>query len=252
MSINRKSTRRLPMPESAATAASLLRQLRRLGNPVHAAGAARFFKTGPGEYGAGDRFLGIRVPVLRLLARDHEALSLGEARGLLGSEWHEARLLALLILVRRYRRGPAAERDAIHELYMSELAHVNNWDLVDSSAECLVGAHLGPEAGGVLTRLAKSPVLWERRVAMIATFHGIRHGEPGEALRVAALLLGDPHDLIHKAVGWMLRTTDANRPALNAFLDRHAARMPRIMLRNALEHYAPDERARYLAMGKPR
>ena len=249
--MNRRS-QLVPKTETAGTAASLLRQLRRLGNPVQAAGAARFFKSAPGQYGAGDRFLGIRVPVLRQLARDHEALSLDEARVLLGSEWHEARLLALLILVRRYRRTTDAEREAIHNLYMSELAHVNNWDLVDSSAECLVGAHLGPKDRGVLTRLAKSSVLWERRVAMIATFHGIRRGEPGEALRIATLLLGDPHDLIHKAVGWMLREAGKRDEAvLRQFLDRHAASMPRTALRYAIERFPAALRKHYMTRPSP-
>ena len=172
----------------------------------------RFFKTGPGEYGAGDRFRGIRVPILRGLARKYQDLSLAEAGRLLQSTFHEDRLLALLILIRHYYRGGQVARDEIHRLYLENTRWVNNWDLVDVSAPHLVGHYLGDRPNDTLTRLAASGNLWERRMAIIATFHFIKQNDFDETLRIARILLGDPEDLIHKAVGWMLREVEKRRP----------------------------------------
>lgn len=179
--------------------------MRMLGNRSRARVVQRYFKTGPGEYGAGDRFLGISVPVLRRLARAHQDLSLPEVTALLRSPWHEERVLALLILVRQYAKGTAREREVIHRLYLRNRRRVNNWDLVDCSAEYLVGAHLGGGNRELLQRLAASKSLWDRRIAVLATFHYIKRGEYRHTLRLARILLRDSHDLIHKAVGWMLR-----------------------------------------------
>lgn len=217
-------------------------------SPSRAAAVQRFFKTAPGEYGAGDRFLGIRVPVLRKLAAKYQALSLRGLSRLLRSPWHEERLLALLILVRQYARAEPAHREAIYRLYMSRTAQINNWDLVDCSAEHIVGAHLRDGKRTRLLRLAISEVLWERRIAIMATFYYVKRGEFADTLRVARLLRDDPHDLIHKAVGWMLREVGKrSRTVEEEFLQQHAKRMPRTMLRYAIERFPQQLRRRYLA-----
>src|SRR6185369_12512908 len=208
--------------------------MQRVADPVHAEGVRRFFKTAPGEYGAGDRFLGLRVPQVRTIAARHQDLSLRDLSALLASPWHEERLLALFILTHQYARGDARRRQAIFDLYMRRTAKVNNWDLVDCSAGQIVGAHVYPRGRSRLTRLARSKLLWERRIAIMATFYSIRRGEFEDTFQIARLLLDDPHDLIHKAVGWMLREVGKqDRAAEEAFLRRHASRMPRTMLRYA-------------------
>ena len=219
-----------------------------LADPARAEGVSRFFKTAPGQYGAGDRFLGIRVPALRTLAVRYQSLSLRELSALLASPWHEERLLALLILVRQYSRAEPADREKIYRLYVSRMARINNWDLVDCSAEHIVGAHLRGGTRAPLLRLARSTVLWERRIAIIATFHYIKRGEFDDTLRIARLLLDDRHDLIHKAVGWMLREVGKrDRAVEEAFLQQHAKRMPRTMLRYAVERFPLRLRRRYLS-----
>lgn len=219
-----------------------------LGTPARVAVTKRYFKTGPGEYGHGDRFLGLSVPAVRSVVRAHRDLPLREVTALLRSEWHEERLLALLILVDQYRRGGQRLRDEIHALYLRNTKYVNNWDLVDSSAPYLVGAHLPAGKRGILTRLAKSGDIWERRIAMLSTLHFIKRGEFGDALRIATLLVDDEEDLIHKAVGWMLREIgDRDREAEEGFLRQHAHRMPRTMLRYAIEKFAESTRRHYLA-----
>ncbi|HET6396827.1 MAG TPA: DNA alkylation repair protein [Pseudoxanthomonas sp.] len=223
------------------------RQLHALADPAVAAGMQRFFKTGPGEYGEGDRFLGIRVPALRRLARAHRALPLDAVLELLRSEWHEARLLALLVLVEQHRRGDGRARAAIHRAYLAHARHVDNWDLVDASAVDLVGPHVDPGDPVLLVRLAGSGSVWERRIAVIATFHWIRRGEFGPALRIAEQLLHDPHDLIHKAVGWMLREVgNRDRTREEAFLASRYHGMPRTMLRYAVERFPEARRRQYL------
>jgi 3-methyladenine DNA glycosylase AlkD len=222
-------------------------RLHEIGDPEHARFVAGYFRTGPGEYGHGDRFLGIRVPALRALVREYRGVSLDAAAGLLRSEWHEARLLALLLLADGYKRGDADARDAIYRLYLENLDRVNNWDLVDLSAPGIVGAHLGKGDRSLLDELARSEVLWERRIAIIATQHFIRKGDFSTTLRIAEVLVDDRHDLIHKAVGWMLREVgDRDRAAEEAFLRRHHRTMPRTMLRYAIEKFPPDLRQRYL------
>ena len=208
----------------------------------------RFFKTGPGDYGAGDRFLGVSVPQLRQLARQYQDLALGQVSRLLSSPWHEERLLATLMLVRQYRRGTWHQREAIYRLYLRRRVRINNWDLVDSSAEHIVGAHLRKGDRSILRRLANSRRVWDRRIAIIATFHYIKRGEFAETVRLARLLLADPHDLIHKAVGWMLREAGKrDRTVTERFLRRHGKRMPRTMLRYAIELFPSRLRRRYLA-----
>lgn len=220
-------------------------------DPVSAEFSMRYFKTGKGEYGEGDRFRGgFNSAALRQFARDCEKFSLGETLKLLKSPFHEDRLIALLILVRAYTRGDEATQQRIFHAYLANTKYINNWDLVDVSAAYIVGPHLQDGSRALLTTLARSPSLWERRIAMVATAHFIRHGDAKDALHIAELLLEDDQDLIHKAAGWMLREVGArcSRDVLRTFLDTHAAVMPRTMLRYSLEHFDAGERARYMAM----
>jgi 3-methyladenine DNA glycosylase AlkD len=226
-------------------------QLRALANPLVASHSSRFFKTGPGEYGEGDRFLGIRVPVLRRVAHEHRAARVSTAFALLRSPLHEERLLALLLLVAAFARADEHGRERIHRGYLRAIRrYVNNWDLVDTSAPTIVGQHLEAHGHQALYELARSTNLWERRVAVLASFWFIKRRDFAAALAIAELLLEDEHDLIHKAVGWMLREI-GNRDAKAAarFLDRHCRRMPRTMLRYAIEKLPVARRRAYLAGG---
>ena len=223
------------------------RRLAALASPAHAETAQWFFKTGPGAYGEGDRFLGIRVPVLRALVREYAAMPLPAVSRLLQSRWHEERLLAVLMLVRLYDRGSAEARAAIFSLYLDSLRWINNWDIVDASAPHIVGRHLAGRGRATLMRLARSGHLWSRRVAVVATQHDIRKGDFGDILALAPLLLTDEHDLIHKAIGWMLREVgDRDRAVLEEFLAEHASKMPRTMLRYAIEKLPPSHRKRHM------
>ncbi|MFA4903329.1 MAG: DNA alkylation repair protein [Desulfobaccales bacterium] len=222
-------------------------ELARLGDTRQAAILQRFFKTGPGEYGEGDRFRGIRVPVLRKLTRKYRQLPLAEAVELLRSAFHEDRLLALFVLMDHYYQGEDAVRSRIHHLYLEHTTFVNNWDLVDASAPHLVGHYLRERDKSLLSRLAVSPVLWERRIAIMATFAFIKEGNFDETLRIARLLLGDSEDLIHKAVGWMLREVGKREMTLaETFLLAHYRKMPRTMLRYAIEKFPETKRQAYL------
>jgi 3-methyladenine DNA glycosylase AlkD len=204
------------------------------------------------EDDAADTFIGVRMGEVFALAKQCVLTPPAEIERLMESDIHEARAAAMSIMAKQYqaKKTTPERKQELFDLYLRRHDRINNWDLVDLAAYYVIGPHLLDRPRDVLYQLAKSGSPWERRTATLATFSFIRRGQFDDAFAIAELLLDDPEDLVHKAVGWMLRTTDGNRPALNAFLDRHAARMPRIMLRNALEHYAPDERARYLAMGK--
>ena len=229
------------------TATSALKRLRAIANPEDAKFLQRFFRTGPGEYGEGDRFLGIRVPDTRRIAREMRDMPLSQIEKLLHSPYHEARLLAVILLGDAYERGTAAQRDAVFRLYLRNASRVNNWDLVDVSAPNVVGAHLATRPRTRLDKLARSRNLWERRIAIVSTHHFIRNREYDDTLRIARILLRDTHDLIHKAVGWMLREVGKrDRAPLEAFLAEHAHEMPRTMLRYAIEHFSPSERRRYM------
>lgn len=229
------------------SARAIERRLRALGDPERAKHSLRFFRTGPGQYGEGDRFLGLTVPVIRAEARELKDAPLDTLAGLLQSPWHEARLLALVVLVGQYRRGSEEQRAAIYRLYLNSTNRTNSWDLVDVSAADIVGAHLREGDRSLLDRLARSPSLWERRIAIIATQHFIRRGEFADTLRIAAVLIGDAEDLIHKAVGWMLREVGKrDREAEETFLRRYASRMPRTMLRYAIERFPERLRRQYL------
>jgi 3-methyladenine DNA glycosylase AlkD len=228
--------------------AALRAELRRLADPRQAKNLQWFFKTGRGEYGEGDVFLGLRVPDLRRLAKIHRDLPTAAVRGLLASRFHEERMLALFILVLRYDRGDEAEREAVFRLYLASRRRVNNWDLVDCSAPHIVGRHLLDRDRRLLYRLARSRSLWERRIAVLATFWLVREGQFTDSLRLAEFLLADREDLIHKATGWMLREVgNRDREAAARFLRRHCRTMPRTMLRYAIEKLPEAERRRYLA-----
>ncbi|MCE9613694.1 MAG: DNA alkylation repair protein [Lentisphaerae bacterium] len=221
--------------------------LKRFGNARDAAVAASFFKTGPGEYGEGDVFVGVRVPQIRQLVRLCDALPEVDVVSLLQHRVHEARLLALLIMVRRFQRGDDLRRARLYDLYWRHREWINNWDLVDVSAEHILGGHLWSRSRVPLDRLAGSRRLWDRRLAVLATFHFIRRGEFGPTLRLALRLLRDEQDLMHKAVGWMLREVgNRDRAVEEAFLLKHYRRMPRTMLRYAIEKFPEARRQQYL------
>jgi 3-methyladenine DNA glycosylase AlkD len=187
------------------------------------------------------------VPALRKLSKEWTSIPVAEALKLLQSRWHEARLLALMILVRNYERGDETTRDEIYRHYLAYSCRITNSDLVDTSAPAIVGAHLLERDRAPLYMLAKSTSLWERRIAIISTQHFIRCGDFADTLRIAEILLGDPHDLIHKATGWMLREVGKrDQPALERFLRKHARRMPRTMLRYAIERFPVEVRAGYM------
>ena len=226
---------------------TLQRRIRSLRNPEDARFLQRFFKTGPGEYGEGDRFLGIRVPTMRQLVRDYRGAAIPAARLLLKSPFHEERLVGLLLLVRAYGRATPEAKTQIYRFYLANTKRVNNWDMVDCSAPQIIGVHLLERNRRVINRLARSRNLWERRIAVLATQTFIRNGEYDVTLDLARQLLRDPHDLMHKAVGWMLREVgNRDRAVLERFLDRHAARMPRTMLRYSLEKFPVALRRRYM------
>ena len=227
--------------------ATIRKELESLGDPRQAAILQRFFKTGPGEYGEGDVFRGIRVPVVRKLAGKYRHLSLTDTTRLLQSPCHEDRLLALFILIQRYYGGGRVTKDAIHRLYLDHAGSVNNWDLVDATAPHLLGHYLRDRGKEPLTRLAASGILWERRMAIRATFAFIKQGDFDETFRIAQILLNDPEDLIHKAVGWMVREVGKREVnAAEAFLRTHYRKMPRTMLRYAIERFPEGARQAYL------
>jgi 3-methyladenine DNA glycosylase AlkD len=221
--------------------------LRQLADPANAAHAQRYFKTGPGQYGEGDRFLGIRVPVLRRLAPRFAGADLPVLLELLHSPWHEERLFALLLMTARFVRGNDREQAAVYDLYLANTRWINNWDLVDCSAHQIVGPFLEHRDRVVLRDLAVSASLWERRIAIIDTLHFTRQHDFADCLAVAGLLLHDPHDLIHKAVGWMLREVGKrDQAAEEAFLREHCLVMPRTMLRYAIERLPQATRTAFL------
>ena len=230
------------------TAAALQRQLKALGDADTARHSQRFFKTGPGEYGEGDVFVGVRVPVVRKLAKQFSELSLDQVTKALASPLHEVRLCALIILVGQFSRGGEAEQGRIYRLYLDSTQRINNWDLVDASAHKIVGPWLARRPRKPLYKLARSNNLWERRIAIMSTFHFIRQSDFDETLAIAELLLADGEDLIHKAVGWMLREVgNRDRKTELGFLNEHGSKMPRTMLRYAIEKFPEADRQRFLA-----
>jgi 3-methyladenine DNA glycosylase AlkD len=237
--------------EAKVTISGIRRALKQNADERKAAVLRRFFKTGPGEYGEGDRFLGITVPVLRRLAGQYGDLPLAGSEWLLRSPVHEERLLALLILIGRYRKGSASEKTRIYRFYLRNLRGINNWDLVDLSAKPILGAYLFDRDKTPLYRLIESPSLWERRIGLLATFYFIEKNQFRDTLRMAARLLSDKEDLMHKAVGWMLREIGKRAPGVEErFLRKYASRMPRTTLRYAIERFPQAKRLAYLRKGR--
>jgi 3-methyladenine DNA glycosylase AlkD len=229
------------------TATAIRKELHALAASETALSQQRYFKTGPGQYGEGDVFLGIKVPPLRALAQCRRDAGLDTIAELLDSPYHEERLFALLLLMQFYQHGDDANRTAAYELYLSKTHRINNWDLVDLSAPHIVGLHLQGRSRNILHKLARSPMLWERRISIIATLHFIRLNDFDDTLRIAAILLQDKHDLMHKAAGWMLREVGKrDLAAEEEFLKLHYRDMPRTMLRYAIERFPERKRENYL------
>lgn len=224
------------------------KEIRRQASPTRAHVSARFFKTKKGEYGEGDIFIGLTVPQCRILANQFLPLSLTQIKKLLASKIHEERMIGLLILVRRFETGSEKERTSIYNFYLNHTRFVNNWDLVDLSADKIVGVYLYKKSHSILYTLVVSKNIWERRIAIIATFAFIKQGEYRPTLDIALKLLQDKHDLIQKAVGWMLREVGkkCSKAVLVDFLKQHAHIMPRTMLRYAIERFPDRERKRFL------
>ncbi len=228
---------------------NLKKELQELKNPERAGASQRYFKTGKGQYAEGDVFIGLTNPVMRGLAKKYFQLSYPELQELLNSKIHEYRLVALLILVHKYKKAKKdrLERRRIYELYLKNTRNINNWDLVDISAPHIVGDFLQREGTGILPGLAKSENIWERRIAVLSTFPFIKKNQFGETLAISELLMNDEHDLIHKAVGWGLREVGKkNRGVLEIFLMTRYKKMPRTMLRYAIEKFPEDKRKDYL------
>ncbi len=226
----------------------LRRDLRAAVDPAKAKYLPRFFKTGAGQYAEGDQFIGVTVPAQRVIAKKYQPiLGLGDLQILLQSPIHEERLTALILLVNKFARATIEDQTAIYDLYLANTAYINNWDLVDASAEFIVGPYLGDRDKTILETLAQSPSLWERRIAILATFHYIKQRNYNWPLRIINLLLADREDLIHKAVGWMLREIGKrDRQVLITFLATHYRTLPRTTLRYAIEHFDTDTRQNYL------
>ena len=232
------------------TAKEISKRLQKMGNKEDARFLQGFFKTGVGQYGEGDIFLGIRVPELRKLSKEYKNLPLKEVLPLLRSPYHEVRLFALILLVNAFAKGDETIQKKIYDLYVANTGYINNWDLVDLSAPNIVGAFLMERSRKPLYQLTKSKILWERRIAVLATFYFIKNNQFDDSLKTAGILLQDKEDLIHKAVGWMLREV-GKRDIVSAesFLQKHCRVMPRTMLRYAIERFTPAKRRKYLDGG---
>ena len=206
-----------------------------------------FFKTGAGQYAEGDEFIGVSVPKLRIIAKEFKSLPIADIEKLLKSQFNEERLLALIILTEQYKKSDAQAKEELYQFYLKHLQYVNNWNLVDASAHLIVGAHLLHKDKNLLVDLAQSKNLWDRRIAIVATWYFIRNNYLEWTFKLATMLLADTQDLIHKAVGWMLREAgQKNESELIAFLETHATDMPRTMLRYAIEKLPEDMRKSYL------
>ncbi|MEI6650664.1 MAG: DNA alkylation repair protein [Candidatus Moraniibacteriota bacterium] len=231
------------------TASKIIKRLRSIGTPEKAKALSGFFKTGKGQYGEGDIFLGVMVPRQREIAKEFRDLSFVEIEKLLASPYHEARLTGLLILTYEFEKADDGKRKEIYDFLLDHRFAMNNWDLVDVIAPKIVGEYLLSHRSErkILRTFSKSDNLWERRIAIVSTFAFIREGEFEDTLAICETVLDDKHDLIHKATGWMLREVGKrDEKTLRTFLDRHASRMPRTMLRYAIERLPERERKRYL------
>ena len=203
----------------------------------------KFFKAGKGEYGEGDRFLGVTVPNIRAIAKLHKDISIEEIRELIQSEWHEVRLCALIIMVEKSKKKDEALRKELFNLYLSQTKRINNWDLVDLSCRFIIGEYLLDKSRDILYHLAQSPLLWDNRIAIVSTYAFIRKGQLEDTYALSDLMMQHPHDLMHKAIGWMLREAGKRNPErLYDYVMSHRADMPRTMLRYAIEKFSPKER----------
>lgn len=227
----------------------IINELESLANTKKAKKLQGFFKTGPGQYGESDIFLGIVVPEQRKIAKKYFNLNLDEIQQLLDSRIHEHRLSGLFILISKYKKTKGKDREDIFDFYMhnAKKGNIDNWDLVDLSAPNIVGDFLEKKNKGELYTLAKSENLWEKRIAILSTFHFIRQNQFDDTLKLSELLLKDKHDLIHKAVGWMLREVGKrDKQVLTSFLNKHYKNMPRTMLRYSIEKFDDSERKEWL------
>lgn len=225
----------------------MIKELKAFSNPKTAKHSQRFFKTGKGQYGEGDRFLGIRVPLLRKIAKKYGYLSLNEVSTMLKSPFHEIRLASLFILINSYQKADQNYRRKIVNLYLKHTSFINNWDLVDASAHKILGDYLLDKKKDLLYKLAKSQILWERRISIITTLKFIKAGSYHHTMNISELLIGDKEDLTHKAVGWMLREVGKKNFDLEiTFLNKYAKIMPRTMLRYSIENFPENIRQKYL------
>jgi len=215
-----------------------------------AANLGWFFKTGPGEYGEGDIFIGVRIPAIRSICKTYASLPLNEISKLVASPIHELRMTGLIILANRAKKATSNELREYYEFYLDHLhrGFINNWDLVDATCKDVIGRYLIDKDRTPLYNLAKSPILWERRVAIVSTFAFLALGQPTDTLAIAELLMNDAHDLIHKSSGWLVREAGkkCGEPVLTDWLDKHATQMPRTMLRYAIERLPEPTRRYYL------
>jgi 3-methyladenine DNA glycosylase AlkD len=229
------------------TLLALRKEIRKKANPQKAKLLQGFFKTGKGQYGEGDIFLGLMVPIQREIVKKYQLLPLVDIQKLLNSKIHEERLIALLILVSQFKRGDMQKCEVIFKFYLKNAKNINNWDLVDLTAPNIVGQFLMDKDRKILYKLAKSQNLWEKRIAVLSTFTFIKYGQFKDALKIAEILLNDSHDLIHKAVGWMLREIGKRNFAVeDKFLKKYYKIMPRTMLRYAIEKFPEKKRKKYL------
>lgn len=228
-------------------AEDIQKKLDGLADPKKAQVAQRFFKTGEWQYGAGDKFIGIRVPVIRYVCKQFKDLPLAQIEKLLSSPIHEHRLAALIIMAEQAKKADTVHKKQLYESYLANVNHINNWDLVDTSAPMVVGGYLLDKSHAPLYKMARSKNLWQKRIALISTLHFIRAGQLDDTFALAKILLCDDHDLIHKAVGWMLRCAgDMDRARLLKFLDSYAPQMRRTALRYSLEHLTASQKQRYM------
>ena len=233
--------------EIADIAADIQRELETYADPVKREYLPRFFKTGKGQYGEGDKFLGVVVPNTRQVAKQYKHEPFGVMATLLQSEWHECRLCALLMLVERFKKSDEKGKKEIYDFYLSQTGRINNWDLVDLSAPGIVGEYLKDKPRKDLYRLADSPLLWDQRIAVVSTYTLIKNGDFIDILALSERLLHHKHDLMQKAVGWMLREMGKrDKDLLVQFLEKHCRTMPRTMLRYAIEKFPEEERKEFM------
>ena len=229
------------------TAAFVFEELKSMANPEKVAYLQRFFKTGPGEYAEGDLFLGLMNPQTRSIAKANKSLPISELQILLENRYHEARLCALVIATERYKRAKPVEKKELYDFFIKNTRYINNWDLIDDTCPHVIGEYLLDKDRSILYKFAKSKNLWEQRIAIISSRTFVRNGDFKDTIVLAEMLIDHKHDLMHKAVGWMLREIGKrDKETLSEFLEKYATKMPRTALRYAIEHYPEPERQYFL------